>query len=131
MKRGQKIVITIIIVIGIVVVYLHFAPVSFDASACGGGYKRWVADSHSEGLINLFIEEKGLDKGTNLILMSKPSDIADTVNWNGRDIYATIELEVDGRPFSVSYSGKRYWIEKYAWKIDNIVSGIVIRRGAN
>ncbi|KJS84431.1 MAG: hypothetical protein JM58_10775 [Peptococcaceae bacterium BICA1-8] len=120
MERGEKILIGITLFIGIGVMYLHFAPVSFDASVCAGGYKRWVADIHSEDLINLFIQEQGLDKETKLILLSKPSDIANTVKWKGRNIYATIELEVDGKPFSISYSGKRYWIERYDWKIDNI-----------
>lgn len=119
MKRGNKILLGIVLFIGIVGMYLHFAPVSFDASACGGGYKKWVADRHSEDLINLFIQEQGLDHLTKLVLRSNPSDIADTIKWDGRNIYATIKLEVDGNPVSISFSGKRYWIEKYDWKIDN------------
>ena len=113
-------IITIIILSVVVIMFLHLAPVSFDALGCAGGYRRYIVDKHSEKLISLFLTEQGFSKNTNYKLVSKPEEITDTVEWNGRNINATLKIKVEDKTYNIDYSGKRYWIEKYDWKITNI-----------
>lgn len=123
MKKFSKYFVGIIVSTAFVVtLFLHFAPVSYDAFACSGGYSRWVADKYSEKLIEIFILEQGLKQNTNFNIISKPEEIANTVKWNGRNIYATLKIEVEDKIYTVDYIGKRYWIEKYDWKVTDINS---------
>lgn len=123
MIKFSKYFIAIIISLTVVVVlFLHFAPVSFDAFACSGGYSRWVVDQHSEMLMKIFTTKQGLEQNTNFKIISKPEEIANTVRWDGRNVYATLKIDVDGKVYNVNYIGKRYWIEKYDWKVEDIDS---------
>lgn len=103
----------------IVLIFLHLAPVSFDAFACSGGYKTFVMEKYSKELIDMFFVEKGFEKDKIYELVSKKDENA--VGWNGRNIYARLKIEVDEKVYTVDYIGKRYWIEKYSWKISKII----------
>lgn len=55
-------------------------------------------------------------------LISKPEDIAVTIEWKDRTIRAMLTIEVDNNKYNVSFNGKRYWIKKYNWKVASIKS---------
>lgn len=116
-KYGVGTVLTLIICS---VTYLYFAPVDFDAGACVGGYERWVADKYTEDLIEMFILNKGYDKDIKYNLISKLEEITSTISWDARTIKAMIKIEIDDKNYNVHFSGKRYWIEKYNWKVDRV-----------
>lgn len=120
-KFNKYFVRVIISLAAIVTLSLYFAPVSFDAFACSGGYSRWIADKYSEELIDIFITEQGVKQNANFNIVSKPEEIANTVKWNGRNIYATLKISIEGKIYTVDYMGKRYWVEKYDWKVIDIV----------
>ena len=101
----------------VVTLFLHLAPVSFDAFACSGGYSKWVADKYSEELIDIFIAEQGFKQDANFNIVSKPKEIENTVKWSGRNIYITLKIDVEGKVHTVDYIGERYWIEKFNWKV--------------
>lgn len=123
MKKLFKYFVWITVSLAVMVaLLLHFAPVSFDASACAGGYKTWVVDKYSEKLVSVFLAEQGLKKNTNFDLISKREEIAHTVEWTGRNIYATLKIDIEGKIYTVDYIGERYWIEKYNWKVINVTS---------
>ena len=123
MKRFSKYFVwAIISLVAIITLFLYFASVSFDAFACSGAYSRWVADKYSEELIDILRTEQGLTQDAKFNIVSKPEEIADTVKWNGRYIYATLKINIEGKLYTVDYMGKRYWVEKYDWEVINIVS---------
>lgn len=123
MKKFIKYVLgSLLIIILSGTAYLHFVDVDFDAKICSGGYQRWVADKHTEALIQLFLAEQGYNKDVKYKLISKPEDVAATVEWERRTIRAILKIEVDNNKYDVSFNGKRYWIEKYNWKVASIES---------
>ena len=101
---------------------MHFAPVEFDALGCSGGYKKWVANKYTTVLVNTFISNQGYDEDIKYNLISKPEEIAATISWDKRIIKAQIKIEIDNKTYEVELNGKRFWIEKYNWKVDNIES---------
>lgn len=121
MKKFSKYILGIISILAfIIMLFLHISPVSFDAYICSGGYSRWIADKSSKELVDIFLRNQGLKEDANVNLISKPEELANTVEWEGRDIYASLKIDIDGKIYNVDYSGKRYWIEKYDWNITNI-----------
>lgn len=122
MKKIIKYIISIIITLIVFGgSYLHFAPVDFDAGSCSGGYEKWVADNYTKDLIDTFISNQGYDKNIKYNLVSNPEDIASTISWEGRNIKAIIKIEIDNKTYDINFIGKRYWIEKYNWKVDSVV----------
>lgn len=122
MKKIKKYIIAIMITLIVCGVgYLHFAPVDFDAGSCSGGYGRWVVDKYTTDLIDTFIYKQGYDKGIKYNLISKPEEIASTISWKGRTLKANIKIEIDNKVYDVNFSGKRYWVEKFNWKVDSVV----------
>ena len=98
-------------------IFIHLAPVSFDAKPSAGGYKRWVSDKHSKEIAEKYLLKEGCDSKSYTIL-SAPEEITSSVNWEGRNIYLVMLIEVNGEKKELSVEGKRYWIEKFNWKIE-------------
>lgn len=63
---------------------------------------------------------QGFKQNTNVNIISKPEEIANTVEWKGKNIYAILKIDVEGKIYNVDYIGKKYRIEKYNWKITDI-----------
>jgi hypothetical protein len=118
MKKIIKAVIcfTLILLVA-VILFLHLAPVSFDAGSCSGGYRSWIVDSQINDLLGIVLVEELAGSGSTYELVSKPEDIASTIQWEDRFIEMTIIIEIDNANHTVVYRGKRYWIEKFNWEI--------------
>lgn len=124
MKKFNKNVVITLLVAGTIYL-LHLSPVSFDAfGTCSGGYKKYTLDKNSEELVNLFLTEQGFNKNTNYKLIPTPKFSPDpewnNLEWEGRNIYVTLKVEVEGKVYLIDYRGKKYLPGKYAWKITNI-----------
>jgi hypothetical protein len=102
-----------------IILSLHLAPVSFDAACCSGGYKKWIVDSHINNLLEVVLAERLEESGSTYELVSKPEDIANTIQWADRIINMTMIVEIDNANHTVVFKGKRYWIEKFNWEIES------------
>jgi hypothetical protein len=103
-----------------ILIGLHIAPTSFDAGTCSGGYKKYVADKFTPTLVNIFMQSKNFENGTPYELLSTYLDIANSINWKGRIINISFSVKVNNSIYNIYFQGKRYWTEKYHWKILSI-----------
>lgn len=98
------------------IMYLHLAPVDFDAGVCGGGFRTWIFEKQKDTLIEKFISEFNssltLDD-VNII------DGTESVVWNDRNISISFDVDLKDERQKVCFTGKRIWIETYKW--DNFV----------
>jgi hypothetical protein len=94
------------------IIYLHFAPVDFDARACGGGFRTWIFDKHKDTLIARFITE--FDNSLELDDVSI-LDGTESVAWNNRNISISFDIAVKDEQYRICIPGKRIWIETYKW----------------
>jgi len=92
--------------------YLHLAPVDFDARACGGGFRTWIFEKYKDTLIARFISEfdNSLDIDNVNIL-----DGTESVVWKDRNISISFDVAVKDEQHRICFSGKRIWIETYKW----------------
>lgn len=98
------------------IMYLHFAPVDFDARACGGGFRTWIFDKYKNTLIERFITE--FDNTLELDDI-KIIDNTESVTWSNRNISISFDIDVRNEQYRVCFPGKRIWIETYKW--DNFI----------
>lgn len=87
-------------------------PVSFDAGGCSGGYSNYVTNEN----INTF-NDLIKDKYNNAQIVSNTNEIADTIYWNRTTMFLNIRIKVNSEEKIVKISGRRYWFEKYFWKV--------------
>ena len=100
-------------IIGVITLLLgiSFAPVDSDAKACAGGFKSYLVQKESDTWMTLFTSIQGIEGEITDYIMS----------WSGRDINVSAQiLGADNKVYAVNYEGKRYWTEKYNWKIESI-----------
>ncbi|SCG82856.1 hypothetical protein DW1_1284 [Proteiniborus sp. DW1] len=121
MDIKYKIAITFVILLTLtIILYIHYAPVNFDAGSCSGGYKKWILNKFSSQLVNMFMEERGLSTNLEYEIIDNHDNEDEQVTWDGRIIYITLRIKIDDNICIVNYEGKRYWIERYKWKISSI-----------
>lgn len=79
----KKLVLTISIVIVLLTITcslcIHFAPVSYDAGACGGGFDTWIFNKYKNELLHKYITEHNSDLSNIDII-----DDSKEVNYEGR-----------------------------------------------
>lgn len=119
-----NIFISFILVLMILALFLHLAPVSFDAGACAGGYKTHLVNIEMETLNRLIDVSRQLPLDNSSSITLDPQELATNMTWEDRLIRTKAVVNIRGREFVVYFEGKRYWIEKYKWKISRIVSEV-------
>ena len=114
----KKYIVYIVIMLCIGVgIFLHYAPVEFDARVCGGGYRTYITQKEIQKLLKI----SKIDLGHNITLVSSQEEISNTIKWSGRNISLVARMEgKDKKLYDVTYVGKRYRIERYDWTINEI-----------
>ncbi len=116
----KKIVLTI--TIGIVLfaivcsLCIHFAPVSYDAGACGGGFDTWIFDKYKNELLQKYITEHNSDLSNIEII-----DDSKEVNYEGSYISIQFDINEKDKQRTLYFVGKRVWIENYRWDLCQVV----------
>ncbi len=96
MRRKVILGLTTILTIIFVGAFVSFIlPVEFDSGACGGGFKSYVAQLYIDEFENRVIEKYG----EKYSLMSDSSEIARTIDWDGRDISCEAVFTIDGKKY--------------------------------
>lgn len=113
-----------IVVLMIMAVLQHLAPVSFDAGACAGGYKTHLVNMEIDTFNRLIAVSRQLPLDSSTSTTLDTQELATNMTWEGRVIRTKAVVNIRGRQFEVYFEGKRYWIEKYKWKITRIVSEV-------
>ena len=116
----KKIVLTITICIVLLAIacslFIHFAPVSYDAGACGGGFDTWIFDKYKNELLQKYITEHNSDLRNIEII-----DDSKVVNYEGRYISIQFDINEKDRQRTLYFVGKRVWIETYRWDLCQIL----------
>ena len=116
----KKIVLTITICVVLLAIacslFIHFAPVSYDAGACGGGFDTWIFDKYKNELLQKYITEHNSDLRNIEII-----DDSKVVNYEGRYISIQFDINEKDRQRTLYFVGKRVWIENYSWEICQVI----------
>ncbi len=111
----KKTVLTIIICMVLFAIacslYVHFAPVSYDAGACGGGFDTFIFDKYKSALLQKYITEHNSDLSSIEIL-----DDSKEVDYEGRFISIQFDINENEKQYTLYFVGKRVWIETYKWE---------------
>lgn len=122
--RKRKVALYILILIAaILLLQVFFVPVSLDAGGCSGGFKTHVSSKYAYKFGVMFIQEHDYNKlqSYNYNNYTPSTDeLARNMSWRGRTIYTSATIGLDGVYHSVKYEGKRYWFERYRWKITDV-----------
>jgi len=112
----KKIVLTITICIVLLAItcslFIHFAPVSYDAGACGGGFDTWIFDKYNNELLQKYIKEHNSDLSSIEII-----DDSKEVDYEGRYISIQFDIKEKDKQQTLYFVGKRVWIETYRWEL--------------
>jgi len=117
MKRTVLVIIIGIVSIAIVCsLYIHFAPVSYDAGACGGGFDTWIFNKYKNELVQKYITEHNSDLSNIEII-----DDSKEVNYEGR--YISIQFDINEKDIqqTLYFVGKRVWTETYRWDLCRVL----------
>ena len=96
--------------------FIHFAPVSYDAGACGGGFDTWIFDKYKNELLHKYITEHNSDLSNIEII-----DDSKEVEYKGRYISIQFDINEKDKQRTLYFVGKRVWIENYSWEICQVV----------
>jgi len=110
--------ITICIVVLAVIFSLciHFAPVSYDAGACGGGFDTWIFDKYKNELLQKYTTEYNSELN-NIGIIEDSQDI----NYEGRYISIQFDIKENDKQQTLYFVGKRVWIENYKWDLCQVL----------
>jgi len=112
----KRIVLTITICIALLAfscsLCIRFAPVSYDAGACGGGFDAWIFDKYDNELLQIYITKYNSDL-SNIEIM----DDSKEVDYEGRYISIQFDIKEKGKQQTLYFVGKRVWTETYRWKL--------------
>ena len=100
-----------LVIVGISL-FIHFAPVDFDAKVCGGGFKSWIFEKYKEQLVCEFVDEYDKKVNTDDVKIIKDTE---EVTWDNRNITIAFGILAKNNSYRICFQGKRYWIEKYKW----------------
>lgn len=111
MKKEVFVIAICIILLGIIcALCIHFAPVSHDAGACGGGFDTWIFDKYKDELLQKYITEHNSEL-SNIELI----DDSQEVNYEGRHISIQFDIREKDKTHTLYFVGKRVWVETYRW----------------
>ena len=112
----KKFILTITICVALLAIacslFVHFASVSFDAGACGGGFETWIFDKYKNELLQKYITEHN----SNLSNIEIVEDSKE-VDYEGRYISIKFDIKEKDKQQTLYFVGKRVWIETYRWEI--------------
>ena len=112
----KKIILTITLCVVLISItcslFIHFAPVSYDAGACGGGFDTWIFDKYKNELLQKYITEHNSDLSNIEII-----DGSKVVNYEGRYISIQFNIKEKDKQRTLYFVGKRVWIETYRWEL--------------
>lgn len=96
---------------------IHTLPVNWDAGACGGGFATAVFDRYADELTQKYLA--GSDRAEE-ILSIEPLRGTHSADWEGRNIYLQFDIRYEHKKEGtvterVSFTGRRYWVERYRW----------------
>ena len=108
---------SVLLIILVGTLFIHFVPVKWDALACSGGYATAIFDKYNGSLIEKYIDGSDRDE---YILSAEAVRGTQEAEWDGRWItlyfdisYQDSELgEVTER---IHFMGKRIWIDTFRW----------------
>ena len=116
----KKIILTITICIVVLAVVfslcIHFAPVSYDAGACGGGFDTWIFDKYKNELLQKYTTEHNSEL-SNIEIIEDSQDI----NYEGRYISIQFDIKENDKQQTLYFVGKRVWVENYKWDLCQVL----------
>ena len=113
MKKFALITTVCIVLLAIIcALCIHFAPVSYDAGACGGGFDTWIFDKYKNELLQKYSTEHNSDLNNIEII-----DDSKEVNYEGRYISIQFDIKEKDKQHTLYFVGKRVWIETYRWEL--------------
>ena len=116
----KKIFLTITICVVLLAVvstlFIYFAPVSYDAGACGGGFDSWIFNKYKNELLQKYSAEYNSDLSSIEII-----DDSKEVNYEGRYISIQFDINEKDKQHTLYFVGKRVWIETYRWDLCHVV----------
>ena len=117
MKKFVSIITICVVLLAVVIaLFFHFAPVSYDAGACGGGFDTWIFDKYKNELLQKYITEHNSDSNNIEII-----DDSKEVDYEGRYISIQFDINEKDKQRTLYFVGKRVWIENYSWEICQVV----------
>ena len=126
----KKIVLTITICVVLLAIacslFIHFAPVSYDAGACGGGFDTWIFDKYKNELLQKYITEHNSDLSNIEII-----DDSKVVNYEGRYISIQFDINEKDKQHALYFVGKRVWIETYRWNLCQVLYDGEVKKLSN
>lgn len=111
-KCVLPVVICVVLLAVICLLCVHFAPVSYDAGACGGGFDTWIFDKYKDKLITKYVTEYDSELSNVEII-----DDSKEVNYEGRYISIQFDIKEKDKQQTLYFVGERVWIETYRWDL--------------
>lgn len=123
MRKTKAALWILILIAAVLLLQVFLVPVSFDAGGCSGGFKTYIAGKYAYKFGVMFIQEHDFNKLQSYNYNNYTPEIDELVrnmSWRGRTIYTSATIGLDGNDYLVKYEGKRYWFERYRWKVTDI-----------
>ena len=124
-KRSRKTTFIIAVIIIGLLVCISVLPVSFDSWLYGNGFAISIADSYAYKLGVVFVEHhpeyfQAESYNYNNYTPSI-SDLSNSMEWHGSIISTRARIKFHDARYNVTFQGRRFWINKYIWKVDEIL----------
>ena len=111
MRKKIRVVIRLMLVVLVIFIIAGYAlPVSFDASTCATGYKKWLIDTN-QNQFNALLQEKYPDFHADF------ASAVDKISWDYHTVFIPVRIIRDDDKIDLVITGRRYWFDKYIWSI--------------
>ena len=121
--RRNWIVVLLIIISGIMA-SISLLPVSIDSWIYGNELTTKISELYSYKLGEIFVyNHPEFNEGESYNYSSytpRTAELASNMEWHGRYIITKANIMFHDTRYTVIYKGKRYWINRYTWKVEDI-----------
>ena len=109
--------ISVLLIIFVGTIFIHFAAVKWDALACSGGYATAIFDKYNDSLVKKYID--GSDR-SEYILSAEAVRGTQEAEWDGRWITLYFDISYKDNELGeiterIHFMGKRIWIDTFQW----------------
>lgn len=112
-----------IIIIG-VLACISLLPVSFDAWLYGNVFTTTISELYAFRLGEIFVShhpeyQQGESYNYNNFTPQR-TDLSNNMEWHGSIIRTKANIMFHNSQYKVVFQGRRFWINKYIWKVEDI-----------
>lgn len=109
----------------LLVIQIYIVPVSFDVRISSGEFEKSIAEKYAYDFGVMFVHKHNNFNNARSYNYNNYTpqidELIESMSWEGRTIYTSVVMELDGINYIVKYEGKRFWFKSYQWMITSII----------